>query len=209
MLFLKQSAGHCAPMKTIVNAPAKNTMVKDAAKETVKDATANPTMVKDAAANPLEAILQQMQKQNALLMQRLDNLETQNKELRAQKSPPRSRSCSSPRTPTTRKQPKKKQPANKRKRTPSTPQAAKIRKTIGDAFKARYDKQVLNGSFKGANNLFKVDLFEDCIRPMIVAMQNDEDMDTDGFTYEDIYRMGLDAVKKRQRYIPVLVLLCF
>ena len=153
VLFLKQSAGHCAPMKTIVNAPAKNTMVKDAAKETVKDATANPTMVKDAAANPLEAILQQMQKQNALLiqrldnletqnkqlqeigpepepvapnpnpheallqqmqkqnaflMQRLDNLETQNKELRAQKSPPRSRSCSSPRTPTTRKQPKKK-----------------------------------------------------------------------------------------------------
>ena len=95
-------------MKTIVNAPAKNTMVKDAAKETVKDATANPTMVKDAAANPLEALLQQMQKQNALLMQRLDNLETQNKELRAQKSPPRSRSCSSPRTPTTRKQPKKK-----------------------------------------------------------------------------------------------------
>ena len=249
-------------MKTMVkDAPAKKTKIKDApAKETmVKDAAANPhealleqmqkqnallmqrldnleTQNKQlqkepepaaATANPHEALLQQMQKQNALLMQRLDNLETQNKQLRTQnkKSPPRSRSCSPPRrsprrrrspprrsppiqrTPTTRKQPKN--DANKRKRTPSTPKAAKIRKTIGDTFKARYDKQVLAGRFKDANNMFKVDLFEDCIRPMIIAMQNDEKMDTDGFTYNDIYKMGLDAVKKRQRYTPKLVLLCF
>ena len=93
-----------------------------------------------------------------------------------------------------------------RKRTPSTPQAKKIRKTLGDTFKAAYDDQVQRGLFVDCNSNFKKDLYEDCVRPIIEAMMDDPELNTDGFDFYDIFKMGLDVVKKRGKYKKVYVL---
>ena len=181
---------------------------------------------KDDDANPA-ALMAELRKQNAMLLERMTMLEKQNAEFSKQlkqqqpnKPPPKSPPRRSPRrhaskrapkkpvgTPKTKKTKKKlfQQQTHKKEkktRTPSTPKKKKIRKTLGDTFKAQYDKAVLKGKFKDNENNFKLDLFEDCVRPIIVAMQRDEDLDTADYTYTDIFKIGMDVVKKRQRYTP-------
>ena len=156
-----------------------------------------------------DSIIEMLKKQNQALMARLSALEGQAKSTRVEnespkKSPRRSARKKSPKkrkSPSTHRTPRKqRKTTTPRKRTPADPQAARIRRLVGDTFKAKYDKQIRSGKFIDDNNRFKKDLFEDCVRPIIKAMLDDEDCDTTSFEYYDIFKMALSAVKKRGRY---------
>lgn len=149
-----------------------------------------------------------MEKQNERLKQRLKELEQANKLLTTKKTPsprrsPRNKKRASPPRKTPTKTKKKKLFEPKKKRTPKPKKAQKIRKTLGDTFKKTYDKQLQAGRFKDSENRFKLDLFDDCVRPIIQALQEDEEIDTTGYSYSQLYKIAKDAVKKRARYTPV------
>ena len=171
--------------------------------------------------NPNLKHLNDMEQANKKLLDRLQALEQSNQQLLSKskvepakskvnpKSPrrsPRKKRKSPPRktpTRTPRKTKKKKLFEQKKKRTPKSPQSQKIRKTLGDTFKATYDTQLQAGKFKDSNGFFKLDLFDDCVRLIILAMQEDDEIDTTAYSYTDLYKMVKDAVKKRERYTPV------
>ena len=152
-------------------------------------------------AKTVEKMQEKMQALEQKNKQLLDNKLLTTTKVHSPRRSPRKKRASPPRqTPTKTKKKKLFEP--KKKRTPKPPLAKKIRKTLGDTFKLTYDKQLQAGKFKDDNNRFKLDLFDDCVRPIILALQEDADIDTTGYTYTALYNIAKDAVKKRARYTP-------
>ena len=88
------------------------------------------------------------------------------------------------------------------KRTPPPPAVQNLRKTLGDAIKDVYDDKILAGEYRDSQRRFKIDEFEDDVRPIIDELFKGDEVDTCGYTKHKIFRLAVDIVKKRDRYTP-------
>jgi penicillin-insensitive murein endopeptidase len=98
-----------------------------------------------------------------------------------------------------RRSPKKHTP---RKRKSATPKNQTVRKSIGYALKQNFDEDILSQQFRDEDRFFLVEEFTHAIKPLIIAIEDDEEIDTSAFTRRELNKLAVDVAKKRGRYTP-------
>ena len=110
----------------------------------------------------------------------------------------------SPRTPCSAlvKYHKKKLSSSPQTRTRTPENVAMVRKILGRAIKLNMDELLQSQHFRDADRVFKLDVFEDKVTPIIDMVSGDNDVDTSMLSRHQMFRLAVDIAKKRERYTP-------
>ena len=92
--------------------------------------------------------------------------------------------------------------SSKKRRTTPTPPRQLVRQTLGDAIKLNMDELLLGQHFRDEHRFFKVDEFRQRVKPLIEAIENDDEVDTSMFTKQQLYALAINVGKKRDQYVP-------
>ena len=99
--------------------------------------------------------------------------------------------------------PFKKRTKEPQKRTPTAPNKRLVRKALGYAIRQNLDSKILGQWYRDEHRFFRVEEFKHDTKPLIIALETDEEIPTDDFSREDLYKLAIDIAKKRDRYVPV------
>ena len=64
------------------------------------------------------------------------------------------------------------------------------------------DELLLGQHFRDEHRFFKVDEFRQRVKPLIEAIENDDEIDTSMFTVQQLYALAISVGKKRDQYVP-------
>ena len=64
------------------------------------------------------------------------------------------------------------------------------------------DERILRGDYRGKNNFFLREKFEDDVRPIVDFFHHDDEFDTTGMNRVAIFKTALSVAKKRGSYTP-------
>ena len=73
---------------------------------------------------------------------------------------------------------------------------------LGHAIKLNMDELLQSQHFRDADRVFKLDVFEDKVTPIIDMVSGDNDVDTSMLSRHQMFRLAVDIAKKRERYTP-------
>ena len=178
----------------------------------------------------LQSLVAELQKRNALLESRLANLEKKSGASGLQETIPTPAHTPivtprrSPRRSPRRRSPQKRKtsdssnessaseqsPVVKRRlsqemgtqRTPKTNQQQTLRKTMGTVIKMNMDARLLRGEFRDKRRRFDTNKFEDEVRPILDYIIKTDEVDTEGISRLEIFKIAVSIAKKRQDYTP-------
>ena len=90
-----------------------------------------------------------------------------------------------------------------KKRTPKPDKMKFLRKTLGQAIKMKFDKQIRAKEFRDSDGVFNAQKYVDAVSPIINRVIKMEEVDTTGVPKAEIFKLALSVAKKRESYTPV------